>query len=116
MLLAKCPPPSEAHQVAQLERRLAFALFQLLHKGDDRLERFIGASIVRHDARLAAEIEHSLFVLGVETELVQHQHAFRFSQNVVVQRAFGDVEMRRGLSETHFLRHDRVDGLLQGLL
>ena len=116
VFLAKCPPPSESHQVAQLERRLAFALLQFLNESDDRFQRFVGPSVVRHNASLAAEIQNSFLILGIETEFVEDQHAFGLAENVVVQSAFWNVVVRRGLSEAHLLRHDGIDGLLERFL
>ena len=110
MLLAEGPPPSKAHQTGQFQLTGTGHLFD---EGDDVLQRLVGAPVVRHHRRLAAEIQDGVLVVGVQSDLVEDQHPLGFAQNVVVQRPFGDAVVRRGLREPHPLRHDGLDGLLQ---
>ena len=115
VFLAEGPPPAEGQDGAETEPEvgLSLAVLELLHEGQDALQRFVGPPVVRHDGRLATKVEDSVLFRGVQSDFIQHQHPLGFAQNVVVERPFGDVVVRRGLRESHFLRHDRVNGFLQ---
>ena len=128
VLLAERPPPAEADQAGQFESgrtpgaaaAAAAAAgagvgrgLEFLDERNDRLERLVGASVVRHDGRFAAEIQHGFLVVSFERHFVEHEHPLRLAQDVVVQRPFRDSVVRRCLRETHPLSHDRLDRLLQ---
>ena len=113
MFLAEGPPPAEAHETGQFQRAGAG---HVLDEGGDVLQRFVGSPVVRHDGGLAAKVQDGVLVAGVQADLIEDEHALGFAQDVVVQGAFGDAVVRRGLSEAHPLRHDGLDGLLQLLL
>jgi len=84
----------------------------ILDERHDVLQRFVSSPVVRHHRRLAAKVQDGVLIGGVQSDLVEDQHPLGFAEDVVVQGAFGDAVVRRGLREAHPLRDDGLDGLL----
>lgn len=114
MFFAKGPPPPEAGEAREREARVPLAA-QFLDKVEDRVEGLLGAAVVGADVDVAAKLEDRGLLARVEARLLEHHHALRLAQDVVVEGALGDAVFRRGLREAHLLGHDGLDGLLQVL-
>lgn len=112
VLLAEGPPPAEAGQAGEGEVRVSLAA-QLLDEAEDVDERLLGAPVVRRDRNVAAEVEHGRLLQVGQAGLLQHHHAVRLAQDVVIQRALRYAVVRGSLCKAHFLRHYRLYRLFQ---
>lgn len=112
VFLAERPPPAEPGQAREGEVRIPLAA-QLLDEAENVDERLLRAPVVRRDRDVAAEVEHGRLLEVGEAGLLQHHHAVRLAQDVVVERALRYAVVRGRLCKAHFLRHYRLYRLFQ---
>lgn len=112
VFLTERPPPAEPGQAREGEVRVPLAA-QLLDEAEYVDERLLRAPVVRRDRDVAAEVEHGRLLEVGEAGLLQHHHAVRLAQDVVVERALRYAVVRGRLCKAHFLRHYRLYRLFQ---
>lgn len=112
MFFAKCPPPPKSRETGKHKIRISFSP-DFFDKIEYRIEWFFCAPIVGMDTCVATKFEDSWFLSRIETSFLENHHSFWFSEDVVIESAFGNSIFCGGLSEAHLLRDDSFNRLLE---